>query len=122
ASFSAANAITPLSTAGLDANHAVVGSECNGCHKSLDPLRQFWANQFDYNDRNDFPSKPSFMGAPANPRPASPGGVVAFGSVNAMGASMFDLGGLLLQISDQSDAAHPMNRFAIAMTQKLCYF
>jgi hypothetical protein len=121
-SFSSANGITPLSTAGLDAGHAVAGTDCNGCHKSLDPLRQFWANQFDYNDRNDFPARASFTGAAANPRPSTMGGVMAFGNVNAMGASMLDLGGLLLQVTDANDPAQPISRFALAMTQKLCYF
>ena len=121
-SFSSANSIVPLSAAGLDSAHSVAGSECVGCHKSLDPLRQFWATQFDYNDRNDFPAKASFTGAAANPRPSSTGGLLAFGSVNAMGGSMADLGGLLQQNVDDSDANQPINRFALSMTQKLCYF
>lgn len=121
-SFSAANSIVPLSAAGLDSAHSVAGSECVGCHKSLDPLRQFWASQFDFNDRNDFPAKASFTGAAANPRPSSTGGLLAFGSVNAMGASMADLGGLLQQNVDHSDSNQPINRFALSMTQKLCYF
>ena len=121
-SFSAANSIVPLSAAGLDSAHSVAGSECVGCHKSLDPLRQFWASQFDFNDRNDFPAKASFTGAAANPRPSSTGGLLAFGSVNAMGASMADLGGLLQQNVEHSDSNQPINRFALSMTQKLCYF
>jgi len=121
-SFSSANAIVPLSTAGLDAADSVAGSDCNGCHKSLDPLRQFWANQFDFNDRNDFPSRASFTGAAANPRPTSVGGLLAMGNVNAAGASMLDLGGLLLQVQDGADFSQPISRFAIGMTQKLCYF
>ena len=122
ASFTSANGIVPLSSAGLDAAHSVAGSDCNGCHKSLDPLRQFWANQFDFNDRNDFPSRAGFTGAPANPRPTTLGGLLAMGNVNATGASMLDLGGLLLQVQDGADASQPISRFAVAMTQKLCYF
>ena len=121
-SFSSANGIVPLSAVGLDSTHAVAGSECVGCHKSLDPLRQFWATQFDYNDRNDFPAKASFTGAAANPRPPATGGLLAFGSVNAMGNSMADLGGLLLQNTDTTDSSQSINRFALAVTQKLCYF
>jgi hypothetical protein len=121
-SFSPASLIVPLSTAGLDSSHSVMGSECYGCHKSLDPLRQFWAGQFDYSDRNDFPARASFTGAPANPRPATTGGTLAFGSVNASGGSMSDLGPLILQVSDTRDPAQPINRFALAMTQKLCTF
>lgn len=121
-SFSSANAIVPLTAAGLDSAHAVAGSECVGCHKSLDPLRQFWATQFDYNDRNDFPAKASFTGAAANPRPSSTGGLLAFGSVNATGATMADLGALLQQNVDTTDSNQPISRFALSMTQKLCYF
>jgi len=121
-SFSPANAIVPLTSAGLDSAHSVAGTECVGCHKSLDPLRQFWATQFDYNDRNDFPAKASFTGAAANPRPSSTGGLLAFGSVNAMGASMADLGMLLQQNVDNTDSKQPISRFALGMTQKLCYF
>src|SRR4029078_1628984 len=36
-SFTPEAAITPLSTAGLDPMHSVAGTECYGCHKSLDP-------------------------------------------------------------------------------------
>jgi hypothetical protein len=121
-SFTSDAAITPLSAVGLDPAHSVAGSECLGCHKSLDPLRNFWANQFDYNDRNDFPAQASFTGAAKNPRPTTTGGLLAFGSVNAMGASMLDLGPLILQVTDTSDASQNINRFAIAVTQKLCYF
>ena len=121
-SFSSGNSIRPLSAVGLDAAHSVSGSECEGCHKSLDPLRQFWAAQYDFNDRNDFPAKAGFTGGAANPRPGMTGGLVAFGSVNQMGGSMLDLGGLLLQVADQTDPAQSISRFAVAMTQKLCYF
>jgi hypothetical protein len=121
-SFTSASSIIPLSTAGLDSSHSVVGSECYGCHKGLDPLRQFWASQLDYNDRNDFPAKASFTGAPANPRPNTTGGVLAFGTVNAAGNSIYDLGPLLLQVAEGTDSAQAISRFALAMTQKLCFF
>src|SRR5436190_8150494 len=51
-SFTSDSNVVPLSQDGLDSAHAVAGSECVGCHKSLDPMRQFWANQLDFNDRN----------------------------------------------------------------------
>jgi hypothetical protein len=121
-SVSSENTIVPLSAAGLDGAHAVTGTECFGCHKLLDPLRQFWATQFDYNDRNDFPTRGTFMGGVANPRPAATGGALAFANVNANGASLPDLGPLLLQVSDGSDGNAPISRFAIAVTQKLCFF
>jgi len=116
-SFTSENAITPSSTTGLDADHAVSGSECYGCHKSLDPLRQFWATQFDFNDRNDFLAS-GFGGK--STRPTTTGGTLAFGSVNAGGKSLGDLGGLLAQGSD--GGSDHLNRFALAFTQKLCFF
>jgi hypothetical protein len=119
-SFTPEATIVPLSMAGLDATHAVAGTECNGCHKSLDPLRQFWANQFDFNDRNDFIAR-SFTGAAPNPRPGSTGGLMAFGNVNQMGASMMDLGGLLLAETD-GDQTKPLSGFASSITQKLCFY
>jgi len=121
-SFTSAASIVPLSEPGLDPSHAVVGTECYGCHKSLDPLRQFWANQLDFNDRNDFPTGGTFSGGAKNPRPTTTGGVLAFGSVNTSGANMLALGPLLEQVMDQSDPNQPISRFAIAMTQQLCYF
>ena len=117
-SFTSDAAIVPVNTVGLDPQHAVEMSLCYGCHKALDPLRQFWANEFDFNDRNDFPTR-IFGGSP-NPRPSAKGGVLAFANVNATGASMLDLGPLLAQVEDPGDP--PVNRFAIAFAQKLCFF
>jgi hypothetical protein len=121
-SFTSANSITPLSAAGLDSSHAVAGTECYGCHKSLDPLRQFWATQLDFNDRNDFPARGNFMGGAANPRPSTTGGALAFGNVNATGANMTALGPLLEQVQDQTDPSNPIDRFAMSVVQKLCYY
>jgi len=119
-SFTSENTVTPTSTAGLDAAHAVVGSDCYVCHKSLDPLRQFWANQYDFNDRNDFLAS-GFGGK--STRPATTGGTLAFGSVNASGNTLADLGPLLAQGTDTtSGVADGLNRFAIAFAQKLCFF
>jgi hypothetical protein len=116
-SFTSANSITPISTAGLDSAHAVNGTECYGCHKSLDPLRQFWGNQIDYNDRNDFLAR-GFGSVPANPRPTVIGGTLAFGNVNTNGADMFALGPLIGQVADPDG----ITRFAVSMTQQLCFF
>jgi hypothetical protein len=121
-SVSSENTIVPLSAAGLDPSHAVTGTECFGCHKLLDPLRQFWATQLDYDDRNDFPARGNFMGGVANPRPTTTGGALAFGNVNATGASMLNLGPLLMQVTDGADGKTPISRFAIAVVQKLCFF
>jgi len=85
-------------------------------------LRQFWGTQLDFNDRNDFPARASFTGAAANPRPATTGGGFAFGTVNGSGANMLALGPLLLQVQDQGDPMQAVSRFAISMTQKLCFY
>lgn len=120
-SFTSSNAIVPLSSTGLDAAHAVAGTECNGCHKSLDPMRMFWGSQFDFNDRNDFPARAG-GGLAANPRPATTGGGFAFGSVNTSGTNMFAFGPILASVTDTADASQPVNRFALAMAQNLCFF
>jgi hypothetical protein len=120
------NDIVPVSTVGLDPEHAVANTECYACHTILDPLRQFWANQYDFNDRNDFPAR-VFNGI-ANPRPATTGGVLAFSNVNTTGANIADLGTLLMQVTDTNIALpdtapeRTVNRFALAMAQQLCFF
>ena len=116
-SFTSSSTITPISTPGLDSQHSVNGTECYGCHKSLDPLRQFWSTQYDYNDRNDFPTRAA-NGIPANPRPTAVGGTFAFGNVNAAGANMYALGPMLMQVADPDG----ISRFAISVTQGLCFF
>jgi hypothetical protein len=115
--FTAENTATPFSTAGLDSGHAVDGSECRGCHLTLDPMRQFWANQFDYNDRNDFPG--GNRNNPGNPRPTgTPVNEFAFGDVRATGSSINDLGGYLAQVTDGSG----LPRFGISVVQQLCFY
>ncbi|MGC4090355.1 MAG: hypothetical protein QM756_21250 [Polyangiaceae bacterium] len=122
-SFTGDSIIVPVSTNGIDANHSVDGSECYGCHKSLDPMRGFWGSQLDFNDRNDFPQRGNFMGGAANPRPAKTGGIFAFGDVNVdkTGGTLHDLGPLLLQVHDTTQS-QPITRFAMSITQKLCSF
>ena len=115
--FTAENSITPFSAAGLDANHAVAGTECVGCHATLDPMRQFWANQLDFNDRNDFQA--ASRNNPGNPRPT--GTLVdefAFGDMKATGSSIADLGGYLAQVTDGAG----LPRFGIAVVQQLCFY
>ncbi|HEY5449437.1 MAG TPA: hypothetical protein VIQ54_11835 [Polyangia bacterium] len=117
-SFTSDSVIVPLSQDGLDATHAVAGSECVGCHKSLDPMRQFWGNQLDFNDRNDFPAGNRFTGAAANPRPAIIGGGFAFGDVNDKGADLPAIGTLIARVTDGGG----LHRFAITMAQDLCFW
>ena len=70
-SFTSDNNLMPLSEVGLASSHTTTSGECYGCHKSLDPMRMFFGNQYDFNDRNDFVSNP-FNGSQPNARPASP--------------------------------------------------
>jgi hypothetical protein len=107
---SAAAAIpVPPNLAAVDGEHAVNTSVCYGCHVSLDPMRQFWGNFYDFNDKAD--------GKKANIPPA-----FAFGDVSAEGKSLLDFGSFLAQITDQRMQGDKVNRFALAMTQKLCFF
>jgi hypothetical protein len=114
------NDIVPVSTVGLDPEHAVANTECYACHTILDPLRNFWATQYDYNDRNDFPA--GFRGQTGNPRPTQTGGVLAFGNVNQAANNIGELGALLAMVDDTQSADTPLNRFALSMAQKLCFF
>jgi len=123
-SFTPDAAIVPVSTTAVDAAHSVEGSECYGCHKMLDPLKDFWGTQLDFNDRNDFPARGNFMGGAANPRPSKTGGVFAFRNVNvdrSDGGTLADVGALLASVTDDASGT-PLNRFALAMTQKSCFF
>ena len=119
-SFTPDNLLVPLSPVGLDSTHAVNGSQCYGCHKNLDPMRQFWGTQFDFNDRNDFLTA-TFAGAVANPRPSTIGGVFAFDNINQSGSDLSSLGTILTQVVDQADPNQSISRFALAMVQKLCF-
>ena len=127
-SFTSDNNLTPLSEVGLASAHTTTSGECYGCHKSLDPMRMFFGNQYDFNDRNDFVANP-FSGSQPNPRPAAPQQAgFAFADVNwaspASGTSMSDLGPLLLQATDQdtTDPGGPLPLFALSVAQQLCYW
>jgi hypothetical protein len=120
------NDIVPVSTVGLEPEHSPESNlECYGCHKVLDPLKQFWESYFDFSDRNDFPT---FRFGSDNVEPnRTNGGSLQFGNVVAEGTSMADLGNLLAQVEDTNDlvadaSLKTLNRFAIALTQKLCYY
>jgi hypothetical protein len=118
-SFTSDAVIVPVSEDGLDSAHTTTSGQCYGCHKSLDPMRNFWANQLDFNDRNDW-EVVTFMGAVPNPKPSTIGGVFAFGDVNAKGASITDFGTMLGKVTN--GASPPVNQFAVGVTQKLCYY
>ncbi len=93
------NTTVPPSLAALDQTHAAPGTDCYGCHQSLDPMRQFFRQAYTltYSQQQD-PSETAQQGS------------FGFHGVSAPGTSIFDLGSLL--------ASHPM--FASAWVQKLC--
>ncbi len=84
-------------------------------------MREFWETQYDFNDRNDFLTN-TFSGNPANPRPSTTGGVLAWDNVNAAGGDLIAFSNLLKQVNDEADPNQTINRFAMAMAQKLCYY
>ncbi len=126
-SFSSDNNLAPLSSVGLDSAHTTTSGECYGCHKSLDPMRMFFGNQFDFNDRNDFVKNP-FNGSQPNPRPSPALAGFTFADVNwqspSTGSDMTALGPLLLQATDgdTSDSSGPLPLFALSLAQQLCFW
>jgi hypothetical protein len=97
--ISPATATLPPSTASVDLNHAPAGTACYSCHQSLDPMRQFFRQQYSYyfhpqTDRDEMDQPGSF----------------GFRGVSIAGSNIFDLANQL--------AAHP--DFAGAWVQKLC--
>ena len=127
-SFTSDNNLTPLSEVGLASAHTTTTGECYGCHKSLDPMRMFFGNQYDFNDRNDFVKNP-FNGSQPNPRPTAPlQSGFAFADVNwqspSGGSSMTDLGPLLLQATDglTTDPSGALPLFALSVAQNLCFW
>lgn len=123
--FTSEQDITPVTDVGLDEAHSATNAQCYGCHKLLDPLREFWENQFDYNDRNDFADNQGtagggfpFGGTATKERPTTTGGALVFENVNEVGADMDALGPLLASMTDSGG----LSRFAISMAQSLCYW
>jgi hypothetical protein len=99
----------PPNLTAVDGEHAVTTSVCYGCHKSLDPMREFWGNFYDYNDKAD--------GKKDNSAAA-----FGFGDISTSGKTLLDFGTFLSQVSDHAVSDTPLNRFALALTQKLCFF
>ncbi len=94
-------AVTDFSPTGLSADHAEPGTECFGCHQTLDPMREFFrgSRSSHYGDQLD----PQRRGQPTD---------FVFGGVQAQGSSLRDFGQLL--------AGHPS--MPSAWAHKLCSF
>jgi len=93
------NATLPPSTASIDLQHAPQGTACYACHQSLDPMRQFFRQQYSY-----------YFHPQTNPEEISLAGSFGFRGIAVSGKGIYDL-------ADQL-AAHP--DFAGAWVQKLC--
>ena len=93
------NATLPPSTASVDQTHAPQGTACYACHQSLDPMRQFFRQQYSY-----------YFHPQTDPEEISLPGSFGFRGIAVSGKGIYDLAGQL--------AAHP--DFAGAWVQKLC--
>jgi Protein of unknown function (DUF1585) len=94
--------IFPITTPSTDeAQHADPQSACYACHKTLEPMRKFFASDISvlYRDQR-------------SPAMTALGGEFAIDGVDKSGKGIADLSAIF--------AEHP--RFAIAWTQKLCWF
>ena len=92
----------------LDGQHAVAGSVCYGCHQSLDPMTLFFSDSYSYNNQVN--------------APPTTGGSFGFEGVTGNGANLVDFGNFMGQVVDTQVPGQPVNRFAMEMTQKLCFF
>lgn len=91
--------LTPsLTTSGLSEDHAQPQTACYSCHALLDPMRNYFAQNFSFNFQR------------ADPQPIEAG--FAFRGEASVGGNIQDFA--------QKIAEHPL--FATAWTQKLCYY
>lgn len=100
-SFDASNNVVPVSESGLDEEHANPTTECYGCHRTLDPMRQFFRKNYslNYHEQSD-------------PAQQSVTATFAVDGVSANGSTIADMARML--------AEHP--RYPVAWVQKLCYY
>jgi len=98
-SFSAADPTVPVRLDALAKEHAQPGSTCYGCHQFLDPMRDYFRKDFDFDYR---PNAQSEQRAPSF---AFHGQVHDGGGVEELATAL---------------ARHP--QFATGWTQKLCYW
>ncbi|MBX2799481.1 MAG: hypothetical protein KTR31_17530 [Myxococcales bacterium] len=100
AGFDSEDSTIPLTSDGLAEEHAAEGTVCYDCHKSLDPMRNFFTNELD----------PDFSAPTNDPQFVQPS--FAFRGHTASGDDLLDLG--------RAIATHP--DFAAAWVQKLCFY
>lgn len=94
-------AVTDFSPEALDAEHAAPGSECYGCHQTLDPMRDFYRGSYS-----------NFYGQQLSEERADIEADFVFRGVQTQGVGVRDLGAIL--------ASHP--DFPSAWAHKLCYY
>lgn len=100
ASFDGA-AVSDFSPESLDTEHAGPGTECYGCHQTLDPMRDFVRNALT-----------NFYGPQEDPVRRDAPAEFVFGGVRESGNGLRDLADIL--------ARHPY--FPRAWVQKLCFY
>lgn len=100
-SFDGSDVIIPAFDDALDDNHADPSTACWGCHKTLDPMRQFFRNSYTYyyHEQQDESVKATQA-------------VFAFTEANEAGEDVFDLANHM--------SGH--SKFAPAWVQKLCHY
>ncbi len=99
--FEDTDVTNPLGDEGLAEAHAEPGTECYGCHKNLDPMRNFFDNIY-------YPDTYSVL-APGDMEPLEAS--FSFQGHSAGGQDLADFGQIVSE--------HPV--FAAGWTQKLCY-
>jgi uncharacterized protein YmfQ (DUF2313 family) len=94
-------AVTDFTPQDLDEEHAEPGSECYGCHQTLDPMRDYFRASFT-----------NFYGQQLDPERVDLEADFIFGGVEAKGNGVADLAKVLVD--------HPA--FPYAWAHKLCYY
>ncbi|MCB9524570.1 MAG: hypothetical protein H6702_14515 [Myxococcales bacterium] len=107
AGFVASEPTEPLHTDGVDPAHADPETACYGCHRQLDPMRNYFAQSYGFDYQTPAPNGPEAQVFD----PADRGGF-AFLGVTAQNGDLDRLANTL--------ARHP--RFPVAWTQKLCLY
>lgn len=94
-------AVTDFSPTNIDAEHAAPGSECYGCHQTLDPMRDYYRASFS-----------NFYGQQLDPERTDLQADFVFRGVTTSGSGIEDLA--------QTLASHP--DFPYAWAHKLCFY